>query len=140
MSKPRGDPSCGTSSGDALIRTERHPACRRREPRPGFRAERENLHCVHTGDFLPRWHHRYNLALVSWRYQINTTDRLLGIHDYCGLPPEAASTFKRTACAHSSSILKYRATAFVPMSKGCASPEWRSFSILSLVAAPLNWD
>src|SRR6516165_1965584 len=43
MSKPRGDPSCGTSSGDALIRTERHPACRRREPRPGFRTERENL-------------------------------------------------------------------------------------------------
>ena len=43
MSKPWGDPSCGTSSGDALIRTERHPACRRREPRPGFRTERENL-------------------------------------------------------------------------------------------------
>src|SRR5215475_14990161 len=43
MSKPRGDPSCGTSSDDALTRTERHPACRRREPRPGFRTERENL-------------------------------------------------------------------------------------------------
>src|SRR3974390_2622121 len=43
MSKPRGDPSCGTSSDDALIRTERHPAYRRREPRPGFRTERENL-------------------------------------------------------------------------------------------------
>jgi len=54
MSKPRGDPSCGTSSGDVLIRTERHPACRRREPRPGFRTERENLHCVHAGDFEGR--------------------------------------------------------------------------------------
>src|SRR5262249_62340081 len=53
--------------------------------------------------------------------------------------PEATS-FRRTACAHSSSILKYRATALVPTSKGCASPGWRSFSILSLVAAPLNWD
>src|SRR5215470_7517832 len=31
---------------------------------------------------LPRWLHRYNLAPASWRYQINTTDRPLGIHDY----------------------------------------------------------
>src|SRR5260221_2824007 len=43
MSKPGGDPSSGISSVDVLIPTERHPACRRREPRPGFRTERENL-------------------------------------------------------------------------------------------------
>jgi hypothetical protein len=42
--------------------------------------------------------------------------------------PEAAS-FRRTACAHSSSILKYRATAFVPTSKGCASPNGRGFRL-----------
>jgi hypothetical protein len=36
----------GSSSGDALIRPERHPACRRREARPGFRTERENLSFV----------------------------------------------------------------------------------------------
>src|SRR5262252_748208 len=44
MSKPGGDPSSGISSGDALILPERHPACRRREARSGFRTERENLH------------------------------------------------------------------------------------------------
>ena len=43
MSEPGGDPSSGISSGYALIRPERHPACRRREARPGFRMERENL-------------------------------------------------------------------------------------------------
>src|SRR6478672_11507364 len=43
MSKPRGDPSCGTSSEDVLIPTERHPACRQREARSGFGTERENL-------------------------------------------------------------------------------------------------
>ena len=43
MSKPWGDPSCGTSSEDVLIPTERHPACRQREARPGFGTERENL-------------------------------------------------------------------------------------------------
>ena len=43
MSKPGGDPSSGISSGDVLIPTERHPACRRREARPGSRTERENL-------------------------------------------------------------------------------------------------
>src|ERR1700719_1342733 len=43
MSEPGGDPSSGISSGDALIRPERHPACRRRGARPGFRMERENL-------------------------------------------------------------------------------------------------
>ena len=43
MSEPGGDPSSGISSGDALILPERHPACRWREARPGFRMERENL-------------------------------------------------------------------------------------------------
>ena len=46
MSKPGGDPSSGISSGDVLILPERHPACRRREARPGSGMERENL----TGD------------------------------------------------------------------------------------------
>src|SRR5215467_8410515 len=49
MSEPGGDPSSGISSGDALIRPERHPACRRREARPGFRMERENL-CFVTAE------------------------------------------------------------------------------------------
>jgi hypothetical protein len=44
MSKPGGDPSSGISSGDALSLPERHPACRRREARPGSCTERENLH------------------------------------------------------------------------------------------------
>src|SRR6202047_1573221 len=43
MSKPGGDPSSGISSVDVLILTERHPACRQREARPGCRPERENL-------------------------------------------------------------------------------------------------
>ena len=43
MSKPRVDPSSGISSGDVLILTERHPACRRREAQPGSCKERENL-------------------------------------------------------------------------------------------------
>ena len=43
MSKPGADPSSGISSEDVLIPTERHPACRQREARPGFGAERENL-------------------------------------------------------------------------------------------------
>jgi hypothetical protein len=43
MSKPGVDPSSGTSSGDALILPERHPACRRREAQPGSGTERENL-------------------------------------------------------------------------------------------------
>src|SRR6202022_1110135 len=43
MSKPGGDPSSGISSGDVLIPTERHPACRQREARPGSCMERENL-------------------------------------------------------------------------------------------------
>src|SRR5205807_7004360 len=43
MSKPGGDPSSGISSVDVLRPTERHPACRRREARPGSGTERENL-------------------------------------------------------------------------------------------------
>jgi len=43
MSKPGVDPTSGISSEDVLIPTERHPACRRREARPGSGVERENL-------------------------------------------------------------------------------------------------
>ena len=43
MSEPEVDPSSGKSSGDGMRPPERHPACRRREPRLGSRAERENL-------------------------------------------------------------------------------------------------
>src|SRR6478672_2521427 len=43
MSEPWGDPSRGISSGDALIRPERHPASRRREAQLGSCTERENL-------------------------------------------------------------------------------------------------
>ena len=43
MSKPGGDPSSGISLEDVLIPTERHPACRQREARPGSCTERENL-------------------------------------------------------------------------------------------------
>ena len=43
MSKPGADPASGISLGDVLRRPERHPACRRREARPGFCTERENL-------------------------------------------------------------------------------------------------
>ena len=43
MSKPGADPSSGISSEDVLIPTERHPACRQREARPGSYTERENL-------------------------------------------------------------------------------------------------
>src|SRR5262252_10035594 len=50
MSEPGGDPSSGISSGDALRPPERHPACRRREARPGFRMERENLCFVTSED------------------------------------------------------------------------------------------
>src|ERR1700716_1754500 len=46
MSKPRFDPTFAISSEDVLIPTERHPACRQREARPGSGTERENL----TGD------------------------------------------------------------------------------------------
>ena len=45
-----GYPSSGISSGDALILPERHPACRRRKARPGFRTERENLCFVTSED------------------------------------------------------------------------------------------
>src|SRR5215469_12991405 len=43
MPKPGDDRSPGISSGDVLILPERHPACRRREARPGSGMERENL-------------------------------------------------------------------------------------------------
>src|SRR6267378_7373446 len=43
MPKPGDDPSSGMSSGGCLRLSELHPACRRREARPGFRTERENL-------------------------------------------------------------------------------------------------
>ena len=43
MSKPGVDPTSGISSEDGLIPTERHPACRWREARPGSGMERENL-------------------------------------------------------------------------------------------------
>ena len=43
MSEPGADPSSGISSGDGLRLPERHPACRRREARPGSCTERENL-------------------------------------------------------------------------------------------------
>src|SRR5258708_8780150 len=43
MSRPGADTSSGISSVDVLIATERHPACRQREARPGSCTERENL-------------------------------------------------------------------------------------------------
>ena len=43
VSKPGVDPTSGISSEDVLIPTERHPACRQREARPGSGTERENL-------------------------------------------------------------------------------------------------
>ena len=43
MSKSRADPAFEISSGDGMIRPERHPACRRREAQPGVCMERENL-------------------------------------------------------------------------------------------------
>src|SRR4030095_16925717 len=43
MSKRGGAPCSGISSEDVLIPTERHPACRQREARPGSCMERENL-------------------------------------------------------------------------------------------------
>src|SRR6266849_812462 len=42
MSKPRVDRTFGISSGDVLILTERHPACRWREAEQGSSKEREN--------------------------------------------------------------------------------------------------
>ena len=43
MPKPGGGHSSGISLGDVLRLPKRHPAWRRREARPGFRMERENL-------------------------------------------------------------------------------------------------
>jgi hypothetical protein len=74
MPEPGVDPSSGISSGDALIRPERQPACRRRELRPGFRTERENLHCVHAGGFEGRRdgrsHKRRARATVPTRIRV----------------------------------------------------------------------
>src|SRR6266508_3084301 len=61
MSKPRVDPTFGNSSEDVLIPTERHPACRRREARPGSRLERENL----TGDAKGKGASGYNREAES---------------------------------------------------------------------------
>ena len=61
MSKPWGDPSRGISSGDVLIRPERHPACRRREAQPGSCTERENL----TGDAKGKGASGYNREAES---------------------------------------------------------------------------
>jgi len=41
MPKPGVDPTSGISSGDVMIRPERHPACRRREAQSGSCMERE---------------------------------------------------------------------------------------------------
>src|SRR5215470_12682247 len=49
MSKPGAGTPSGISSEDVLIPTERHPACRRREARPGSGTERENLSCDAKG-------------------------------------------------------------------------------------------
>src|SRR5215470_1915137 len=43
MSELGAGTSSGISSGDVLILPDRHPACRRREARPGSCTERENL-------------------------------------------------------------------------------------------------
>jgi hypothetical protein len=43
MSKLGADPTSGISLGDVLRLPERHPACRRREARPGSCMERVNL-------------------------------------------------------------------------------------------------
>ena len=43
MSKPGVGTTFGISSGDALIPAERHPACRRHEPRLDFGTEREDV-------------------------------------------------------------------------------------------------
>src|SRR6202011_2235455 len=48
MSKPEADPSSGISSVDVLIPTERHPACRQREARPG------SVRNVRTWPAMPR--------------------------------------------------------------------------------------
>src|SRR2546425_12555125 len=61
MSKPGGDRSAGISSVDVLILTERHPACRQREARPGSGMERENL----TGDAKGKGASGYNREAES---------------------------------------------------------------------------
>src|SRR6202158_6298168 len=61
MSNPRVAPTFGISSEDVLIPTERHPACRRREARPGSRMERENL----AGDAKGKGSSGYNREAES---------------------------------------------------------------------------
>src|SRR5262245_14129812 len=61
MAEPGADPSPGISSEDVLIPTERHPACRQREARPGFGTERENL----TGDAKGKGASGYNRKAES---------------------------------------------------------------------------
>src|ERR1700704_448105 len=61
LSKPGVDPSPGISSEDVLIPTERHPACRQREARPGSCMERENL----TGDAKGKSTSGYNREAES---------------------------------------------------------------------------
>jgi hypothetical protein len=62
MSKPRGDPSCGTSSEDVLIPTERHPAYRQREARSGSGTERENLRNSDEGPVMGLERRRWVIA------------------------------------------------------------------------------
>ena len=57
MSKPGADPSSGISSGDVLILTERHPACRQHEARSGSGTERENLAGDGKGKGASGYHH-----------------------------------------------------------------------------------
>ena len=61
MSKPGVGTTFGISSGDALIPTERHPACRQREARSGSGTERENL----TGDAKGKGASGYNREAES---------------------------------------------------------------------------
>ena len=63
MSKPGVDPPSGISSVDVLIPTERHPACRQREARPGSCMERENL----AGDGKGKGASTFGLAVgAAW--------------------------------------------------------------------------
>ena len=50
MSKPGAAHSSGISVGEVLRLLTRHPACRRREARSGFRTDRENLCCAAKGE------------------------------------------------------------------------------------------
>jgi RNA-directed DNA polymerase len=71
MSEPGVDPSSGKSSGDGMRLPERHPACRRREARPGFRAERENLR---SDDSACLWHAEKGEATSGSNREGESTD------------------------------------------------------------------